>query len=144
ALVLLHVQLFNQRSDAHASRPDDTSRVDLCLLAVVFDGESVFLNTQHARVGVKLDAGFLQRLFDEGAYLVAHAGHDVLAHLDDHHTRLATERTSFESIAQQVCHLRRKLNTARTAADDSEGQSALSFFGRGVGWNVVERIGHTL
>jgi hypothetical protein len=66
----------------------------------------------------------------------------MLAHLDDEDAGLAAQTAPAKGVAQQVRHLRRKLDAARACADDDEGRGAAGILRRGIGRDSVERGDH--
>ena len=101
---------------------------------------------RHGVVGqrVDLDVGVANSLFDMFTDLATHTRQDCVAHLKDQNARFAPKRASFEGVAQQIRHLRRKFHTTSAGTDYSESQSTLGILGRQIRRNVVERVDHSV
>src|SRR5687767_100936 len=78
------------------------------------------------------------------ANLIAHAGDDLVAHLDHEDAGLAGQVPPLKGIAEQISHLRRELNAAGPRTDYGERQSATRILGWEVGGNMIECIHHAL
>jgi hypothetical protein len=99
-------------------------------------------HARDARLKEDLDALLCEHALDGRADAFVHAGDDPVGHLDDDDARLAAQPPPFEGVAQEVGHLRRKLDAGGAAAHDDEGGGAARVLRRGVWRDAVERFDH--